>query len=67
MNVLGNQKQSLTASKNDAMESEDFDIFAENIEVWKNIVSKTKKSCNTDQIMISSSRQDFIVVTIRKE
>ena len=29
LNVLGNQKQSLTASKNDAMESEDFDIFAE--------------------------------------
>ena len=48
LNVLGNQKQSLTASKNDAMESEDIDIFAENIEVWKNIVSKTKESCNTD-------------------
>ena len=48
LNVLGNQKQSLIERKNDAMESEDIDIFAENIEVWKNIVSKTKKSCNTD-------------------
>ena len=49
LNVLGNQKQSLTASKNDAMESEDIDIFAENIEVWKNKVSKTLLHCPLSQ------------------